>query len=78
MRGGALLMGNVYRNSLEEIWGGIRYKNLRKENLLKEFLEFNPCQGCSSRKLVSSAKEQSNKIDIGVRRMFIFDKDEDR
>lgn len=76
--GGALLMGNVYRNSLEEIWGGIRYKNLRKENLLKEFLEFNPCQGCSSRKLVSSAKEQSNKIDIGVRRMFIFDKDEDR
>jgi len=76
--GGALLMGNIYKMSLEEVWSGVKYENLRKENLFKEFCEFEPCRSCSSRSLVSDAKEKSNQIDIGVRKMFVFDKDEDR
>lgn len=71
-------MGNIYKMSLEEVWSGVKYENSRKENLSKEFREFEPCQSCSSRSLVSDAKEKSNQIDIGVMKMFVFDKDEDR
>lgn len=76
--GGALLMGNVYQESLEEIWGGEKYQDLRRENLLQKFAQFAPCENCSSRLLLIPAKEEQKTIDIGTRRMFIFNKDEDR
>lgn len=70
-------MGNIYRDSFETIWNGPAYNQLRKENLFYNFKTCLACEKCITR-LVTTLSEKANKIDVGTRRIFIFDKDEDR
>lgn len=75
--GGGLLMGNIYQDSFEAIWNGHVYRKLREENLFGNFKFCLACEKCATR-MVSTLMEEGNKINMGTRRVFIFDKDEDR
>ncbi|MDD6055312.1 MAG: SPASM domain-containing protein [Helicobacter sp.] len=71
-------MGSLLRQSLEEIWLGENFRQLRIENFNKNFKRFSACESCDVRAIFKVVENDNKNIDIGVRKMFIFDKDEDR
>jgi len=45
---GELIMGNIFEESLFDIWHGEKYNNLRKKHLSEDVVDVSPCNKCFS------------------------------
>ncbi|MDD6055310.1 MAG: SPASM domain-containing protein [Helicobacteraceae bacterium] len=70
-------MGNIHLSSLNEIWNNSHYLTLREENLSGIFNKCIACIECETRK-VFSIDEDESAVNLGLRKFFVFNKDENK
>lgn len=59
-------LGNLYKQSLEEIWAGVVARNLRKDLVNEDFSEWKVCQNCKEWSYVSVEKENGDIISPAI------------